>query len=145
MTIIKNAEELKKLAEKTKNELKVDASKIQIKIAIALAHCGWIKKYLVSDRRSNQEEGIKDAVITQTGCMGYCYGEPTVEVTLPGKKPVVFSDVDATKAKKIVFTYVKSGQEVDGTLNNDYDKRFIHKGKKYEKTIKNRSKKLRDY
>jgi hypothetical protein len=25
------------------------------------------------------------AVVTQTGCMGYCYAEPTVEVQLPGR------------------------------------------------------------
>lgn len=24
-----------------------------------------------------------DALVTQTGCMGYCYAEPTIEIKLP--------------------------------------------------------------
>lgn len=28
-------------------------------------------------------------VFTQTGCMGYCHAEPTIEVKVPGKDPIV--------------------------------------------------------
>ncbi len=123
MTTIKNADELKKLAEKAKADVKVNDGKIQIRVAMATCSiAAGSKATLAAINEGIKEEGIKDAVVIQTGCMGYCYGEPTVEVTMPGKKPVVFGDVDATKAKKIIFTYVKSGQDVDGTISNDYDK-----------------------
>lgn len=123
MTTIKNADELKKLAEKAKADVKVNDGKIQIRVAMATCSiAAGSKATLAAINEGIKEEGIKDTVVIQTGCMGYCYGEPTVEVTMPGKKPVVFGDVDATKAKKIIFTYVKSGQDVDGTISNDYDK-----------------------
>ena len=123
MTTIKSADDLKKLAEKAKAEMKGNEGKIQIRVAMATCSiAAGSKATLSAINEGIKEEGIKDTVVIQTGCMGYCYGEPTVEVTMPGKKPVVFSDVDATKAKKIIFSYVKGGQDVDGTLNNDYDK-----------------------
>lgn len=123
MTTIKSADELKKLAEKAKADVKVNDGKIQIRVAMATCSiAAGSKATLAAINEGIKEEGIKDTVVIQTGCMGYCYGEPTVEVTMPGKKPVVFGDVDATKAKKIIFTYVKNGQDVDGTISNDYDK-----------------------
>ena len=33
---------------------------------------------------------LDNVVISQTGCMGYCYAEPTIEVTIPGKDPVIW-------------------------------------------------------
>jgi (2Fe-2S) ferredoxin len=39
---------------------------------------------------ANLEKRNIDAVVTQTGCMGYCYAEPTIEVRLPGQDPVVY-------------------------------------------------------
>lgn len=123
MTTIKSADELKKLAEKAKAEMKGNEGKIQIRVAMATCSiAAGSKATLSAINEGIKEEGIKDTVVIQTGCMGYCYGEPTVEVTMPGKKPVVFSDVDAAKAKKIIFSYVKGGHDVDGSINNDYDK-----------------------
>ena len=29
------------------------------------------------------EQHSIEAVVSQTGCMGYCYAEPTIEVTVP--------------------------------------------------------------
>jgi NADP-reducing hydrogenase subunit HndB len=57
-----------------------------------------------------------DAVVTQTGCMGFCYAEPTVEITLPGKEPVVFGHVDKAKAREIIDRYIIKGELVDGII-----------------------------
>ena len=123
MTTIKNADDLKKLAQNAKAQMQAETAKIQIRVAMATCSiAAGSKATLAAINEGLKEENIHDAVVIQTGCMGYCYGEPTVEVTLPGKKPVVFSDVDASKAKRIVYSYVKGGQDVEGTLNNDYDK-----------------------
>ena len=43
-----------------------------------------------------------DALVTQTGCMGYCYAEPTVEITVPGKEPIVFGRVNKAKVDEII-------------------------------------------
>jgi len=47
------------------------------------------------------------AVVTQTGCMGYCYAEPTIEVkfrTGPGS----FWFVDLKRADQIIEKYIKT-------------------------------------
>jgi len=38
-------------------------------------------EYLISEL----EKRNIPSFVMQTGCMGYCYAEPTIEVTLPGK------------------------------------------------------------
>ena len=45
---------------------------------------------------------IKDVRITQTGCMGLCHSEPTVEVNVPGMPDVIYGNVDDQTARKIV-------------------------------------------
>ena len=62
-----------------------------------------------------------EAVVTQTGCMGYCYAEPTVEITLPHHDPVVFGYVDVAKADEIIEKYIKTGELVDGIIPTNYE------------------------
>ena len=61
------------------------------------------------------------AVVTQTGCMGYCFAEPTVEITIPGKDPMVFGYVDTKKADEIIERYIKQGELVDGIIPQNYN------------------------
>ncbi len=62
-----------------------------------------------------------DAIVTQTGDMGYSYAEPTVEVTLPGNEPIVFGDVDQKKADDIIEKYIKNGELLDGIIPQNYE------------------------
>ena len=64
------------------------------------------------------------ATVTQTGCMGYCYAEPTVEVTKTGCNPVIFSYVDAKKAVDIVNRYIKNGELPDGIIQENSQKQI---------------------
>lgn len=61
-----------------------------------------------------------DAVVTQTGCMGYCYAEPTIEVRMPGQDPVVFGYVNTKKADEIIEKYIKNNELVDGVIPVNY-------------------------
>ena len=61
-----------------------------------------------------------DAVVTQTGCMGYCYAEPTVEVTKPGAEPITFGYVDVKKASRIIDKYIINNELVDGIIPVNY-------------------------
>ena len=61
-----------------------------------------------------------DAVVTQTGDMGYCYAEPTIEVSLPGKDPIVFGYVNIAKADEIIEKYIKHGELVEGIIPVNY-------------------------
>ena len=62
-----------------------------------------------------------EAVVTQTGCMGYCYAEPTIEVTLPNQDPIVFGFVNEKKANEIIEKYIKNNELVDGIIPVNYE------------------------
>ena len=59
-------------------------------------------------------------IVTQGGCMGYCYAEPTIEVKRPGEEPVVFGHVNTDKAMEILDKYVLHGELVDGVIPVNY-------------------------
>jgi len=52
--------------------------------------------------------------------MGYCYAEPTVEVLVPGKDPIVFGYVDVKMADLIIEKYIKQGELLDGIIPPNY-------------------------
>jgi len=123
MSKIKSFEELKKIKEqaKAKVELREKGDNIDsyIQVKVAMATCG-----IASGARETmnviideaKKQGLENVVVTQTGCMGYCYAEPTIEVTLPGKEPVVYGNVNDEKAKEIVEKTLKNGELVDGII-----------------------------
>ncbi|MDA3823517.1 MAG: (2Fe-2S) ferredoxin domain-containing protein [Bacteroidales bacterium] len=124
---IKSLADLKKIREEQNSGLSLrnkgeDAEKL-VQVKVAMATCGIASgakdtmDFLID---SLEKRGI-DAVVTQTGCMGYCYAEPTIEVRLPGKDPVVFGEVDIEKADEIIEKYIKGGELVDGIIPMNYE------------------------
>jgi NADP-reducing hydrogenase subunit HndB len=66
-----------------------------------------------------EHQGI-DAIVTQTGCMGYCYAEPTIELIIPGQAPVVYGYVTKAKAQEIIDKHIKLNEMVDGIIPENY-------------------------
>ena len=127
MNGIKTLADLKKRQEEVRARInlrdKAEDPESLVQVKVAMATCGIasgakeVMEYFVEelDKRSI------DAVVTQTGCMGYCFAEPTVEITLPGKEPVVFGYLNAKKADEIIESYIKDGELVDGIIPQNYD------------------------
>ena len=46
--------------------------------------------------------GMTDVLVSQTGCMGFCQHEPTIEVAVPGMESVVYGDVKGDVVEKII-------------------------------------------
>lgn len=89
-----------------------------VEIRVAMATCGIasgardVMDYLIVELEKRSIE----AVVSQTGCMGYCYAEPTIEVTLPGAEPTVFGDVDILKADEIIEKHIRRQEELEGII-----------------------------
>ena len=123
MAKIMSLDQLKALRDDVKNkvDLRVKGENVDnmIVVRVAMATCGIaagareLMNYLAD---LVKEENIENVVITQSGCMGYCYAEPTIEVTLPGEEPVVYGNVDLVKAKEIVEKHILGGEMVDGII-----------------------------
>lgn len=95
-------------------------SLVQIKVAMATCGIASGAREVMNALLEKVEKEKVPAVITQTGCMGYCYAEPTVEVKKPGHDPVVFSYVDVKKAREIVDKYILKNELLDGILPVNY-------------------------
>jgi NADP-reducing hydrogenase subunit HndB len=95
---------------------------VQIKVAMATCCIASGSRETMNYIVDELNKRNIDAVVTQTGCMGYCYAEPTIEVTLPGKESLVFGYVDAKRADEIIEKYIKSGILVEGIIPVNYKK-----------------------
>lgn len=95
---------------------------VQVKVAMATCGIASGARPIMDFFADELDKRGIGAVVTQTGCMGYCYAEPTVEVQLPGQEPVVFGFVDRKRADEIIEKYVKNGELVEGIIPVNYEK-----------------------
>lgn len=122
MNKITSLADLKKIKDQVHSRIKLrensDVADTLVQIKVGMATCGIASgaKETMNFLIEETEHLAIDALITQTGCMGYCYAEPTIEVTLPGREPVVFSHVDKVKAREIIDRYIIKGELVDGLI-----------------------------
>lgn len=127
MVKVKSLADLQKL--KTDLQSKVDLrekgdnaeSLVQIKVAMATCGIASGAKQVMEFFIEELEKRNIESVVTQTGCMGYCYAEPTIEVKLPNREAVVFGDVNSKKADDIIEKYIKNGELVEGIIPQNYE------------------------
>ena len=97
----------------------------KIVINVSLATCSIAAGGKVAMEAMQDEvakNGLTGVEFMQSGCMTFCYAEPTVEITLPGKAPVVFGGVDEAKARELVTEYVMKGEPVEGIIPVTYER-----------------------
>lgn len=117
MDKIKNIEELKALQTKLHGKAEeAAANKVVIRIAMATCSIASGSSPVLSFFKDEMPKQPLEFIISSTGCTGLCHSEPTVEVTLPGKSPVMFGKVDLKKAAEIVNDFIKGGRQIEGIL-----------------------------
>jgi len=104
-------EQLRKLREEKKGEMiKRDVEGKSIQIIVGMGTCG-----IAAGAKQTFDEIVKvidehylnaDVIIRQTGCMGLCHVEPTVEIVMPGMPATIYGNVDIATARKIVIKHV---------------------------------------
>jgi NADP-reducing hydrogenase subunit HndB len=127
MAKIKSLDDLRMMKENLQSKINLrekgedPGSHVQIKVAMATCGIASGAKTVMEFMMEELEKRGIESVITQTGCMGYCFAEPTIEVKLPGKEPVVFGYVDNKKADEIIEKYIKNGELVEGIIPMNYE------------------------
>ncbi len=127
MNKIKSLNDLRQLREELKGKLnlreKSDNPEQQVQIKVSMATCGIASgaKEVMGFLIEELDRQAIDAIVTQTGCMGYCYAEPTLEIKLPNQEPIVFGYVDNTKVIELIERYIKKGELVEGIIPVNYD------------------------
>ena len=127
MEKIKSLADLKKKKEELQSSINLRekgdniASMTQIKVAMATCGIASGAKEVMDALIDECEKLNLQAVVTQTGCMGYCYAEPTIEVKKPGMDPIVFGYVTPQKAVNIIHKYIIDGEIADGVIPVNYE------------------------
>ncbi|MEZ4599186.1 MAG: (2Fe-2S) ferredoxin domain-containing protein [Syntrophotaleaceae bacterium] len=114
MAKISSIAELNKKREELQAAAKAKAGKPLVNVSLATCSIASGGKEVLDAMKAEAAAQGLAVEFMQSGCMTYCHSEPTVEITLPGKEPVVFGKVNAEKAKALVEKYIKTGEMVDG-------------------------------
>uniref|UniRef100_A0A7C5U4P1 (2Fe-2S) ferredoxin domain-containing protein n=1 Tax=Fervidobacterium nodosum TaxID=2424 RepID=A0A7C5U4P1_9BACT len=115
MSKVKSLEELMKIKEQALQNIKMRESGKRGKIVVAMGTCGiaaGAKDTLKAIVEYMNELKIDDIAVVQSGCMGLCEVEPTIEVSLEGQEPVIYGHVTPENAKRIVQTHIVEGKVV---------------------------------
>jgi len=126
MNKIKSLADLRKMKQNLENGMNIreksnsPGSLVQIRVAMATCGIASGARSIMNTLIEKIEKEKIAAVVTQGGCMGYCYAEPTVEVKIPGKDPVVFGYVDSNVAIDIIDKYILKGELLDGIIPVNY-------------------------
>jgi NADP-reducing hydrogenase subunit HndB len=59
---------------------------------------------------------VDTCLVRQTGCMGLCHSEPTVEIAVPGMPTVIYGNVDETVVKEIIQKHLVDRELLDGRI-----------------------------
>ena len=140
---VRSINELKELRDKTSDIVSLreigDSKSNNIEILVGLATCGIAaggKETYAALEEAIQKNKIDNIKLVQVGCIGSCYCEPTIQVNIPGKEPVLYGNVDQAAANQIIEEHIIKGNLIE-------EKRIIVNSEKGSPDSKNDKKQLR--
>lgn len=103
-------DDLKKLREQKLAEMNQrNLEGKEVHIIVGMGTCGiaaGAKQAFDAFIEELDREGLRNVSVRQTGCMGLCHSEPTVQVLVPGMPTVIYGRVDPDTARKIVSQHI---------------------------------------
>ena len=126
MDKIKNLADLRKMKEGMQGKMSMRENSnsseaiIQIKVGMATSGIASGAKETMNHLITELDKRQIKALVMQVGDMGYCHAEPTVEVTIPGKDPIVFGNVNIARADELIEKYIVNGELIEGILPANY-------------------------
>lgn len=107
--------DLRKLRESTKKGMEMrDSANKGARVIVSMGTCGiaaGAKATFDAFIEQLLARGMTDVLVSQTGCMGFCQHEPTIEVSVSGMESAVYGDVKADVVEQIINTHLV-GKEV---------------------------------
>ena len=113
-------EELRKMRGERQKAMEMrDSSNKDVQVIVGMGTCGiaaGAKDTYAALVDTLSEKGMTNVLVRQTGCMGLCHSEPTVEVVVPGMPTVIYGHVDAATAKDIVEKHIVGHGLIEGKI-----------------------------
>jgi len=110
-----NLEDLKKIREKAKQEIDLRGKEARVKVVVGMGTSGIasgardVLRALVDEISKRK---LTDVVVTQTGEKGLASQEPLIEVFEEGKPNIVYGNMDAAKAVRVVAEHLVNGRPI---------------------------------
>ena len=114
-------DDLRKLREDKKGDLRkreVDGKEMQIVVGVGT--CGIaagakpvLDAFIVGLDKNNL---VDTCFVRQTGCMGLCHSEPTVEVIVPGMPSVIYGNVNEKVVEDIIQKHLIGKELLSGHI-----------------------------
>ena len=112
--------DLRKMREEKQKAMDMrDSSNKDVQVIVGMGTCGiaaGAKDTFTALIDALTEKGLTNVLVRQTGCMGLCHSEPTVEVVAPGMPAVIYGKVDAATARDIVETHIIGKELIDAKI-----------------------------
>ncbi|MCL2720850.1 MAG: (2Fe-2S) ferredoxin domain-containing protein [Treponema sp.] len=114
-------DDLRKLRDEKKGDLrKRDVEGKDIQVVVGMGTCGIAaggKQILDSFIVGLDENNLVDSChVRQTGCMGLCHSEPTIEVIVPGMPSVIYGNVTTDLVKEIIKKHLIGKELLSGHI-----------------------------
>ena len=110
-----NLDELKAIREKAKKDIQLRQKEARVKIVVGMGTSGiasGAREVLKSFVDEIAKRNLADVMVTQTGEKGFASQEPMIEVLEEGKPGIIYGNMDAQKAKRVVAEHVVNGNPV---------------------------------
>jgi len=113
---VKSLSDLRAIKDKAKKEMAAREQSAKYRIVIAMGTCGiaaGARSVMSAILDEMNKRNVTQAVVTQTGCLGFCDQEPLVQVVQSDKGiTTTYGKITPEIARKIVTDHILSGQVV---------------------------------
>jgi NADP-reducing hydrogenase subunit HndB len=99
--------------ERAKKRFDPGSGKVRARVTVHMGTCGTAsgaREVLKALDDEIKRSGVRDVVVSTSGCAGLCSREPMVTVEMPNEPPVKYADVTPEKMRDIFFRHVIGGK-----------------------------------
>ena len=107
--------DLAKIKERTRKMTTLREGAGTAKVTVHMGTCGiasGAREIMSTLLEIMEAEGVKDVLVTTSGCAGFCSREPMATIELKDAAPVMYADLTGDKIKEIFKKHVLNGEIV---------------------------------
>ena len=98
----------------------------KLKISVGMATCGLATgaQEVYDEIENSIQENKLDAILTKTGCLGFCQKEPLVDVYVPGSPRLTYCEMTSDKARELMIS-IRNKEFRDEYLLCKFEEEFL--------------------
>ncbi|MEW5806811.1 MAG: (2Fe-2S) ferredoxin domain-containing protein [Acidobacteriota bacterium] len=109
----KTLEELKRIREEAKKGLFLREGDFKAKVIVHMGTCGiaaGARQIMSTLLDELEKKGIRDVMLTTSGCAGLCSREPMVTIEIKDQAPIKYVDLTPEKIRSIFNEHILGGR-----------------------------------